>query len=109
MKGLRARVREKHHQAADVIIGKKGLTKEVLKEIERRLEKEEIVKVKMLRSSLEAEDLDRKTMARLIAERLGARIMGIRGRTIILYKKKSSLKTPKHAQAVRGGKGWSQR
>lgn len=105
MEGIRARVRRKHHMSPDVIIGKNGLSQGVIGEIRRRLEREEIVKVKMLRTSLEAEDLDRRAMARMIAEATGSRIMGIRGRTIILYKPRSqgkpTLKTPNRQRATK--------
>ncbi|MEB3861708.1 MAG: YhbY family RNA-binding protein [Desulfurococcales archaeon] len=102
MEGLRARVKRKHHSKPDVIIGKNGLTPGVIEEIKRRLDKEEIVKVKMLRTSLEAEDMDRRRMAETIARATGARLMGVRGRTLILYKEKPRipLKTPKRQRAT---------
>ncbi len=99
--GVWKRVQRKHHESPDVIVGKNGLTPGVIREIKNRLEREEIVKVKMLRTSLDAEDLDRKTLARLIAEKAGARLMGIRGRTLILYKeRKPTLKTPNRRQPL---------
>jgi len=88
MAGLRSRVKKKHHSRPDVIVGKNGVSEGVIREIMNRLKREEIIKVKLLRSSLEAEELDRRSMARLIAERTGAKLVSIRGRTIILYKPK---------------------
>ncbi len=84
---VRERVKRAHHGSPDVIIGKKGVTEEVLREIDRRLELQEVVKVKMLKTAIVAEEgADRRGLARLIAERLGARLMGVRGRTFVLYR-----------------------
>jgi len=86
-KSLRERVKRAHHGSPDVIIGKRGVTEEVLREIDRRLEAQEVVKVKMLRTAIAAEGgADRRDLARRIAERLGARLMGVRGRTFVLYR-----------------------
>lgn len=84
---VRERVKRAHHRSPDVIIGKRGVTEEVLREIDRRLEAQEVVKVKMLRTAIAAEGgADRRDLARRIAERLGARLMGVRGRTFVLYR-----------------------
>ncbi len=82
---LKARVRRAHHGGADVIIGKKGFTEEVLREIDRRLEAKEVVKVKMLRTAV-GSGRERREAARMVAEALGARLMGVRGRTFVLYR-----------------------
>ena len=86
---LRARVKRVHHGSPDVIIGKKGVTREVLKEIDRRLKSKEIVKVRILRSGIESEGTDRREIAREVARALGARLMGVRGRTFVLYRRRS--------------------
>ena len=86
MESLRERVKRAHHGSADVIIGKKGVTEEVLREIDARLEKRGVVKVKMLRTVEGAQGAGRKEIAREVAERLGARLMGVRGRTFVLYR-----------------------
>ena len=75
-----------HHGRADVIIGKKGLTEGVLREIEARLKAKGVVKIRILKTALEKEELDRRELARLVAERLGARLAGVRGRTFVIYK-----------------------
>ncbi len=90
MDNLRERVKEAHHGSPDVIIGKKGVTREVLDEIERRLDKKGVVKVKMLRTAV-GPGRERREAARSIAEALGARLMGVRGRTFILYREKQDL------------------
>ena len=90
MAGVRERVKRAHHSSPDVIIGKKGVTREVLGEIDRRLEAKEVVKVKILRSGVEAEGSDRREIARRVAQALGARLMGVRGRTFVLYRPRES-------------------
>ena len=82
---LKERVKKAHQGPADVIIGKKGVTPEVLRELEARLERKEIVKVKLLKTAV-AREGDRREVAKRVAEALGARLMGVRGRTFVLYK-----------------------
>ena len=82
---LRERVKRAHQGPADVIIGKKGVTPGVLREIEARLERKEVVKVKLLRTAV-AREGDRREVARRVAEALGAKLMGVRGRTFVLYR-----------------------
>lgn len=67
---------------ADVRIGKKGVTEEVVKEIKRRLDEHKVVKVKI---GIEVED--RREFARLVAEKANAKLIEIRGYTFILAKK----------------------
>ncbi|BAN90175.1 YhbY family RNA-binding protein [Aeropyrum camini] len=95
MESVRERVRRAHHGRADVIIGKAGVTREVLREIEARLEKKEVVKVKMLKTALRREEGGRREVARRVASSLGARLMGVRGYTFILYKpRRGKVKRP---------------
>ncbi len=83
---VRRRVIEAHQGRADVIIGKKGVTREVLEEIERRLESKEVIKVKILKTALAKESMDRRLLAEHVAKTLKARLMGVRGRTFVLYR-----------------------
>ena len=76
----------KQQGKADVIIGKAGLSEGVLAEIDRRLKRLKIVKVKMLKSALRATGMDRFELARKVAEALGAQLLEVRGRTLILYR-----------------------
>ncbi len=86
MESVRARVKRAHHGSPDVIIGKKGITREVLREIDARLERHEIVKVKMLKTSGVGPGRERREAAEYVARAVGARLMGVRGRTFILYR-----------------------
>lgn len=69
-----------------VNIGKNGITEALLKEIENVLRARGVVKVKLLRSFRESTELTREDVAQLLAEKLGARVVGIRGYVIALEK-----------------------
>jgi RNA-binding protein len=87
VRGRLARLKEIVQQGpADVIIGKNGLTDGVLKEIDRRLKEKGVVKVKALKSAIKVTGLDRKTLAKVVAEKLNALLLDVRGRTFVLYR-----------------------
>jgi RNA-binding protein len=85
MVSIRALAKRAHHGPADVIIGKKGITEEVLNEIKARLKAKGVVKVKILKKCLEVTGLSRRDVARIVSERLDAKLAGIRGRTFVIY------------------------
>ena len=67
-----------------VCVGKSGASSEILKEIERRLEKKEMVKVKILKSALAHDEAEQ--IASRIAEQTQACLVEVRGHTFMLYK-----------------------
>ncbi|MCE4606475.1 MAG: YhbY family RNA-binding protein [Desulfurococcales archaeon] len=80
--------KEKLHQmGVDMIIGKRGLDKGVVEEVKRRLKRKRYIKVKMLRSTLIAEDSDRKSVAEELAFKADAELIDVKGRTVILKRK----------------------
>ncbi len=85
MKGIRDQLKEAHHSRPDVIIGKRGVTREVIREISKRLKKKKIIKIKMLKTAVSTAR-ERRELAKHVAELVNAELMGIRGRTFILYK-----------------------
>lgn len=66
---------------ADVRIGKKGVTEELINEINRRLKEHKVIKVKI---GIDVED--RKSFAKEIANKVGAKLIEVRGFTFILAK-----------------------
>gem|GEM_PF-1085400 len=74
----------------DVIIGKRGVVEEVLREIEFRLKVKGFVKVRVLKSALYVTGMDRRGIASYVAGRLGAKLVDVRGMTFVLYKPKRS-------------------
>lgn len=83
---LEERIAKSIHGPADVQIGKQGLTEGVINEIKARLEKKEIVKVRILKSALTATGLSRREIAEKVSHAVGATLVDLRGRTFILYK-----------------------
>jgi RNA-binding protein len=69
-----------------VWIGKSGVSMELLKEIEKQLEKNEMVKVKVLKSALERNKA--REIASKIAEETEASLVEVRGHTFMLYKRR---------------------
>jgi RNA-binding protein len=67
-----------------ILIGKNGTTPELLKEIEKQLQKETMVKVKLLKTAL-FEGETRQTATR-IAQQAEATLVETRGHTFMLYK-----------------------
>jgi RNA-binding protein len=69
-------------------IGKNKVSQELLKEIEKQLEKKEMVKIKILQSALEGEEA--KEVASKITEQTVSSLVEVRGHTFMLYKRKSN-------------------
>jgi putative YhbY family RNA-binding protein len=65
-------------------IGKNGTTQQLLKEIQKQLDKQETVKVKILKTALS--DSETKQIASKIADQTAATLTDIRGHTFTLYK-----------------------
>jgi RNA-binding protein YhbY len=59
-----------------------------LNEIKKKLKKEKIVKIKMLKTVAELGTMNRKEFAELIATKTDARLIEIRGFNVILQKKR---------------------
>jgi len=67
-----------------ILIGKNGATPELIKEIEKQLQKETMVKVKLLKTAL-AEG-ETKHIATKIAQQIEATLVEVRGHTFMMYK-----------------------
>ena len=78
--------REFSMEKATVRIGKSGVTQQLLDEIDRQLEKNEIVKIKILKSALTEKKA--KDVASEVAEKTNASLVEVRGHTFILYRRK---------------------
>jgi RNA-binding protein len=66
-------------------IGKDGLTPQLSAEIEKQLNKNKMVKVRVLKSALQQETA--KTLAAKAAEEAGAALVEVRGHVFILYRR----------------------
>jgi RNA-binding protein len=67
-------------------IGKNGLSPDIIKEVEKQLEKNKMVKVKILKAALGSEEA--KQIASTVAHQSHASLVEIRGHTFMLYKPK---------------------
>jgi len=69
-------------------IGKNGVSQKLLKEIEKQLDKKEMVKIKILQSALDEEGA--KEIASKIAEETVSSLVEVRGHTFMLYKRRAN-------------------
>jgi RNA-binding protein len=79
----------KHRLSAErptIWIGKAGATETLLNEINKQLDKEEAVKVKILKSALTSSEA--KQIANKVADQTAAALVEVRGHTFMLYKKR---------------------
>ncbi|MDH5376433.1 MAG: YhbY family RNA-binding protein [Candidatus Bathyarchaeota archaeon] len=67
-------------------IGKNRFSHEIVREIEKQLEKKEMVKIKILKSALQGDEA--QGIASRIAEQAGASLVEVRGHTFMLYKRR---------------------
>ena len=67
-------------------VGKEGFTTQSASEIDKQLDKNKMVKVKILKSALQEETA--KNIAAKAAEQTGASLVEIRGHVFILYRKR---------------------
>ena len=66
-------------------VGKGGFTEQSAKEIDKQLDQNRMVKVKILKSALQTETA--KTIATKAAEQTGASLVEVRGHVFILYRR----------------------
>ncbi len=71
-----------------VLIGKEGLTANMLESIRLVLNKRELIKISILKTYT---DLTTKELAELLASSTSSEIINIIGRTIVLYKKNEKI------------------
>lgn len=83
--GAKRRIKHKLSKEKPTIwIGKSGVSQELLKEIEKQLDKKEMLKIKLLKTALGENEA--KHVAQQIAEQTQAELVEVRGHTFILYK-----------------------
>ena len=76
-----------------VWIGKSGVTDALLGQVDRQLDANEIVKVKVHKTS--PENAEVAELANKIAEKTTSEIVDVRGRTFTIYREKKVRKAPK--------------
>ena len=91
-KSFKEEVKRRVAGKVDLQLGKKGITDSFIKEVKNRLEREGVVKIRILKSFRRSTELDRREIARIVAEKAGARVYEVRGYTFILVKDKDKVK-----------------
>jgi RNA-binding protein len=93
MKELKQRSVEKE---PTVWIGKSGVTEALLGQVDRQLDANEIVKVKVHKTS--PEDAEIAELANKIGEKTTSEIVDVRGRTFTIYRQKKARKSAPKAR-----------
>jgi RNA-binding protein len=85
--GMKRRVKRRLGEEKPTIwIGKGGVSPELLREIEKQLDKKKMVKIKILKTALEGNEV--KQIASEIVEQTEASLVEVRGHTFMLYRRR---------------------
>jgi len=83
------RILELRGQAAKIEasthIGKNGVTPSLIEEIKRQLKDNKLIKVKLLKSAVEA--MPREEIAKDLAEKTRSELIEVKGNTVVLFKR----------------------
>ncbi|MHA1265140.1 MAG: YhbY family RNA-binding protein [Candidatus Helarchaeota archaeon] len=74
---------------AQLIIGKNGITPNFLNIMRKKIKKDKILKVKILKTASGLAELGRKEYAQMVATKVGANLIEVRGYNFILQKKEN--------------------
>lgn len=88
---IKSLIKERRRGKVDIQLGKSGLTEGFINEVKRRLKKQGVVKIRILKSYLKSGENDRRSIAGKVAELTGARLIEVRGNTFILALKGKSI------------------
>jgi RNA-binding protein len=85
--GMKRRIKRRlSGEKPTIWIGKNRVSQELLKEIEKQLDKREMIKIKILKSALQEDEA--KQIASRIVEQTDASLVEVRGHTFMLYKRR---------------------
>ncbi len=79
---------ELKYEGPTLWVGKDGLTSQVLVEVEKQLNKQKMIKIRILRAALQ-EDSAQK-IANRVAQQTNSALVEVRGHVIILYRKRKA-------------------
>ncbi len=85
-KNIKEEIKKRKAGKIDLQLGKHGITKGFIEEVKNRLEKHGVVKIRVLKSFARTSGIDRRSIARIIAEETGAKLIEVRGNTFIIAK-----------------------
>ena len=84
---------ELKYEGPTIWVGKEGFTPQVLSEVEKQLNGQKMVKVRILRSALQEEAA--QTIANNVAQQTKAALVEVRGHVFILYRRRQVFSTRK--------------
>ncbi|MEM1589080.1 MAG: YhbY family RNA-binding protein [Candidatus Bathyarchaeia archaeon] len=85
--GMRRRLkREFGSEKPTVWVGKGQISEDLIREIEKQLDKRETIKVKILKTALKG--MKATEIAAEVSKRIGAELIEVRGHTFILHKRR---------------------
>lgn len=87
-KSIKEEIKSRVAGKVDIQLGKNGVTSGFLSEVKNRLEKQGVVKIRILRSFRKTSGSSVEQVANYLAEQTGSRIYEIRGFTLILIKER---------------------
>jgi RNA-binding protein len=70
---------------ASTHVGKNGITPSLVEEVVRQLKDNKLIKVKLLKSAIEA--TSREELARELAEKTRSELIEVKGNTVVLFKR----------------------
>lgn len=71
--------------SAELQVGKAGLSEGFVDEVDRQLDREALVKLRVLRSA--AAETDPRATGEELADRTGSHLIEVRGNTVVLYRR----------------------
>ncbi len=77
---------ELKEEGPTIWVGKDGLKPTVVAEVEKQLQREKMVKIRILRSALASDTA--KAIAERTAEQVGAALVEVRGHVFIIYRRR---------------------
>ncbi len=86
---------ELKEEGPTIWVGKDGLKPTILGEVEKQLQKEKMVKIRILRSALATDTA--KNIATRTADQVGASLVEVRGHVFILYRRRRKVPTGENA------------
>lgn len=80
---------ELKYEGPTLWVGKEGLTAQVLVEVEKQLNRQRMIKIRILRTALQEETA--QTIANRVSQQTHAALVEVRGHVFILYRKRKTV------------------
>ena len=88
---------ELKEEGPTIWVGKEGLTPQVMKQVEDQLQREKMVKIRILKTALLTDTA--KAIAERTAQQAGAALVEVRGHVFIIYRRRAKQQKPEPAKS----------